>query len=178
MEVIINTIKICLKLENNMKTLLIISIIIFTISCEKKAETDIGDTHFRISVLDSTGADLLDTLNPNSYPWDSIRIYNVINGIPVMYYYSNRGLQYGYLITNELTQYYHLLTDPDRFAHPDEEENYMMYIAWTKEDLDTILCETKEPYEGRKFIEKIYYNGELSWNAEIDTTDKHFIIIK
>lgn len=161
-----------------MKALLIILIVIISMSCEKKAETDIGSTYFRVSVLDSTGADLLDTLNPVGYLWDSIRIYNLINGIPVMYYYSNRGLQYGYSIHNDYSEYYYLLTTPDRFAHPNEVLNYTMYIAWSKEDWDTIVCETSEPYEGIKFIDKIYYNGKLLWNCETDTTDKHFIIVK
>ena len=55
-----------------MKAILIILIIIISMSCEKKVETDIGSTDFKVSVLDSTGLDLLNTSYSNSYNWDRL----------------------------------------------------------------------------------------------------------
>ena len=98
--------------------------------------------------------DLLDTAHAGSFSEDSIRLYNVKNGVPTEVVNGNPFPHNFHLYKNVESQKYALSV----FLETDT-----TYIRLKYNRLDTIACKFNG-FDNQFFISKVWYNGILKWN--------------
>ncbi|AFL81535.1 hypothetical protein Aeqsu_2071 [Aequorivita sublithincola DSM 14238] len=153
-----------------MKITVIIIVLTFFVGCSKKDDAQeqfLYDLDVNISLNTTSGEDLLDQTNPNSFKKAEIKTYHLINGKEqvvgaddIIFQYNNEGINYFRTFVN----------------YEGNDEFPITYIDWSETDRDTIKAEIYKS-KSRIIRTKIWYNGELKWDGN-DPKGCYFDIIK
>ena len=158
-----------------MKNLILIMIIAFLInSCEEKECCVNIDVGISISVVDSIGNDLLNPENPNSFSFEGIRIYDLVDGEKDLFYNghldSPRNIA---LLDPRLDDKYRL----GLIFNLTTGEYNTRFIQWD----DNIEDEFKVQFyrnNGNTTILKVWLNQELVWDSDINSGIRDFTITR
>lgn len=127
---------------------------------EKKVGPYVIDIDLKILVIDSTGADLLDPSNPNSYLLDKIEVYYKVGDEWRLYNKPNLDAAKGFLIATDSKPACMIL-------YPNIENVDICtetMVKWNEQDSDIIKCELLKRNEGKNIsIGRIWLNNEIVW---------------
>ena len=151
-----------------MKPILFVLIVLLAAGCNK--DDDCGCTIYsldaNISLKNTTGDDLLDPNNPNSFKKENIRTYHLINGEQ-----KRAGLDDIIYQDNDSIYRYRIFVN-----YEGNDEFPITYIDWSETDRDTIKSEIYRSGNVTRAI-KFWYNGELVWDGNTGTAGE-FTILK
>jgi len=156
-----------------MKTFIFIFLTLMTISfsCQKEKliENFVLDSSIGIFIINSSGHDLLDTNTENHIETSSIKIYNIIDGIPIevnnpRHYYSK-----GFFISDEKIDGKFILqlslNTTNSIRHGTFETTTLLKLS--SNDTDTLTCQFHKTINSL-ICKKVVYNGSAVWEWNSD----------
>lgn len=152
-----------------MKKILIVIAVALLLSCSKNDDSEeqfLVDLGVNISLESTTGDDLLDPENPNSYKKSEIKTYHLIDEVE-----QRAGADDVLLQDPAGTYVFRTFVN-----YKGNDEYPITYIDWSETDRDTIKSEIYRTINQIRVI-KVWYNGELMWDVE-NGGDASFTIIK
>jgi hypothetical protein len=156
--------------------ILILTISLFT-ACESKDESKAAfsiDRAVKLSVKNHEGEDLLDPSNSNSYTEEDITVFYLVDGEKKKVFRPNLEISKGFKIYNwENTPGYRMTIFPNDLS---EDDIRTTYIQWSKNDLDTMKTKI-ERRENMVWCRKVWWNGEVRWDAYPKKTEKRLLEI-
>jgi len=160
---------------------LLLAIVAFTSNSCKKDENNNQQSIFigigaDILYKNSIGNDLLDVNIANHFNSSDIKLYNLIKGVPVVYFQTNYDNPKGFFIYRNTNLNSYCLALPgmcygSAINKVEYSDKYIFetidYIQLSNIDTDTIKClveQGKDPFY--LISKKIWYNGVLKWSYE------------
>jgi len=160
-----------------MKILFLITLIVTLFSCSEENQVatniDIGIEFF---VVSEEGIDLLNPENPTAFQKNEIRIFNLIDGVVTEVYNPRMDLPRGFALNEPeplvKIEKYSLGLGANMYS---TDEHPITYIAWNKEDMDTLKVEFDRG-NNYQTVTKVWFNDQLVWDDL--STARFFEIIK
>jgi len=155
-----------MKIANLIIGILIISI---SLSCSKKEEENPGSLGFYIdqsvliTMVNEEGVDLLDPQVESAYNSSKVKIFHLINNKKVFYYDNMLDAPGGYKTYNPYERL--------------DSSYYVFCLLRTSTDTDTIKCQLYES-DGYLGCTKVWCNGKVVWEKEVDSGERTFNLIK
>lgn len=148
-------------------------------SDDKPSEAFNFDATVLVSLKDVKDGDLLDPNHENAINIDDIRVFYIIDGIPVMYYDSNMDAPYGFILREPsppYTTYYSIgfLLNTEESEHPITTTIIHWGGNWSD---DTVVAEI-ESGDGYLIAAKVFYNGVEVIKEVTEYGTLPFIVIK
>jgi len=157
--------------------ILVLTISLFT-ACESEDKNNAAfsiDRIVKISVKNQKGDNLLDPKNSNSYTEEDITVFYLVDGEKKKVFRPNLENSKGFKIYNwENTPGYRMMIFPNDLS---EDDIRTTYIQWGENDLDTMKTQI-ERKENSVWCTKVWWNGELRWEAYPKKTKRYLEIIK
>lgn len=149
-----------------MKYILLLFAFLF-LSCTKETDCCVNyDANITFSVKDLNSVDLLNPENQIAFKEELIKIYYVIDNVPV---YQNSGEKKFSIIKRDDLDKYVL------YLGVDIKKNLTTtLIKWNDSDTDTINCEISRT-SNSAIVSKVWYNNELKYDGN---GEKYFEVIK
>ena len=174
-----------MKIVNLIIGILIISI---SLSCSKKEEENPGSLGFYIdqsvliTMVNEDGVDLLDPQIESAYNSSKVKIFHLINNKKVFYYDNMLNAPGGYKTYNpyerlDSSYYVFCLLRTSTDGSTNEASQSTTYIEWNDNDTDTIKCQLYES-DGYLGCTKVWCNGKVVWEKEVDSGERTFNLIK
>lgn len=141
------------------------TILLLLTACSKKEpqNKDNIDTAIRVIVKNEQGENLMDTLTPGAYRYETIQIYWEVDGVWKKFYEPLFDHPKGFEVYTDWNPPMMFISESyigtDTIPYPGT------LIQWNENDADTIRCEFRiTPYSIS--CTKVWVNGEPTWGSE------------
>lgn len=159
-----------------MKNLILLLAIFTFVSCEDSKEEFYNlEMGFDFSVINSNNEDLLNPSTSNSYKYEDIKLYYLVNGIKEEVFDSNLDNPRNFSIyKDERDARYKIGLF---LNHIDKSEITTTYLSWNENETDTIESKLRRGTNGI-IREKVWLNGKLIWEINDNTIQPYYLITK
>jgi len=144
------------------------------LSCSKNSGQDYIDGGIHLKLENSSGSDLLDPNEGNTYNTEDIKLFYLQNGVEHLYLCGNCDHQKGYYIFKRDNKF--VISIFTNIEVQQDGTDPITYIQWNENDRDTIQCHIKRNEDGSYiFCTKVWYNDSLVYD---NNGERYFTIIK
>lgn len=163
-----------LQKHYNMKYLILIISIFLFLSCSKNSGSDVVDVGIHLKLENSTGSDLLDPNEGNTYNTENIKLFYIQNGVEQLYLCGNCDHQKGYYFFERNNKF--VISILPNIEVQQDGTDPVTYIQWNETDRDTIQCHINRNENGSVIVcTKVWYNDSLVYD---NNGERYFTIIK
>lgn len=116
-------------------------------------------TGINLTVVDTSGNDLLNPENPEAYSKDSIRLYFLENGETHLVHNELSDNPNGFSINPGISQQNYRISLSPTLPTADQKTT-ITYLHWNSEDIDTLKSKYAGPSSGTQYVDTLWVNGE------------------